>query len=159
MAKNDSPLVFDETGTIVIGCDESASNVIIPGRVKHISYCAFRECASLVSIMVAEDNPCFTSVDGVLFDKEKKRIVKFPAGKKAKTYSIPEGVTSIDYFAFCKCISLVTIKIPNSVTSIGPCAFCDCTSLITIEIPNSVTCISERKKRARSENTCVRQRT
>ena len=51
---------------------------------------------------------------------------------------IPDGVTKINFDAFSRCYSLVSIKIPNSVTEIGIWAFQYCTSLTSIEIPNGV---------------------
>ena len=56
---------------------------------------------------------------------------------------IPEGVTSIGYFAFCDCASLTSVTIPNSVKSIEYGAFRECTSLTSIIIPDSVTNIDE----------------
>jgi len=57
---------------------------------------------------------------------------------------LPNGVTSIENYAFYSCTSLASIDIPNSVTSIGEQAFVDCTSLASIDIPNSVTSIGEQ---------------
>ena len=56
-------------------------------------------------------------------------------------FTIPDGVTSIDNWAFHGCASLTTVHIPNSMTSIGLGAFEDCTGLTTVDIPNSVTSI------------------
>ena len=60
---------------------------------------------------------------------------------RLKSIEIPYSVTSIGYYAFSNCDSLTSIVIPNSVTSIGDCAFYDCDSLTSIVIPNSVTSI------------------
>jgi hypothetical protein len=54
---------------------------------------------------------------------------------------IPEGVTSIGWYAFYNCSSLTSINIPESVTSIGWSAFSGCSSLTSITIPESVTSI------------------
>ncbi len=55
--------------------------------------------------------------------------------------TIPNSVTSIEYYAFSNCSSLTSITIPNSVTSIGMSAFRGCSGLTSITIPNSVTSI------------------
>jgi len=55
--------------------------------------------------------------------------------------TLPDSVTSIDYFAFSGCSSLTSISIPDSVTSIGSFAFEGCYSLTSITLPDSVTSI------------------
>jgi len=55
--------------------------------------------------------------------------------------NIPEGVTSIERYAFSECRGLKSITIPNSVTSIGMYAFSYCMGLKSITIPDSVTSI------------------
>ena len=56
---------------------------------------------------------------------------------------IPEGTTSIGFYAFAYCLSLASIIIPDGVTSIGSGAFAFCTSLTSITIPDSVTSIDD----------------
>ncbi|WP_276692298.1 leucine-rich repeat domain-containing protein, partial [Ruminococcus callidus] len=64
--------------------------------------------------------------------------------KSLTSITIPDGVTSIGYEAFCGCKSLTSITIPDGVTSIGHCAFYGCKSLTSITIPDSVTSIGYR---------------
>ena len=61
--------------------------------------------------------------------------------KGKKSFTIPDGVTSIGYEAFLGCESLKKITIPNSVMSISKSAFQGCKNLKSIKIPNSVTSI------------------
>ena len=60
-----------------------------------------------------------------------------------KYVTLPDGLTSIGYYAFYDCESLTSITIPNSVTSIGGGAFSGCKGLTSITIPNSVTSIGD----------------
>ncbi len=119
-------------------------SIKIPASVTSIEYYPFNNCTSLTSINVDSSNQYFASVNGVLFNKEKEKIVKYPEGKIEKVYTIPSSVTSIEDFAFNNCTSLTSIEIPSSVTSIGGGAFNGCTSLTSIEIPSSVTEIKYR---------------
>ena len=119
----------------------SLTNITIPDSVTSIGNYVFDECNSLTSINVSDNNKNYCSVSGVLFNKDKTEIIRYPSGKKDISYTIPEGVTSIGERAFGWCGSLTSITIPNSVTSIGVSAFYDCRSLTSIEIPNSVTSI------------------
>ena len=157
-------------GTVTItDCDESAQGTItIPSQidgkpVTSIGYMAFRFCDSLTSITIPNSvtstfrgfdgcekltqinvdtaNTVYSSVNGVLFSKDKTELIKYPEGKADTSYAIPNGVTSIGYWAFYDCYSLTSITIPDSVTSIGTMAFEDCSSLTSITIPDSVTSI------------------
>ena len=87
-------------------------------------------------------NSVYSSVDGVLFNKNQTTLIQCPGGK-AGSYTIPNSVTSIGDCAFVDCTSLTSVTIPNSVTSIGDEAFSGCTSLTNVTIPNSVTSIGD----------------
>jgi hypothetical protein len=116
---------------------------------------AFVSCDSLTSIKVSSDNPSFIDIDGVLYNKDKTRLICVPQGKDVKQYTIPDSVTCIGGGAFFGCSSLNSIDIPNSVTRIEYYAFCDCSSLTSIVIPNSVTSIGNDAFRGCSSLTSI----
>ena len=89
-------------------------------------------CSSLTNINVSDNNKNYSSIDGVLFNKDKTEIIKYPEGKESKSYKIPNSVTSIGNWAFSGCSSLTNITIPEGVTSIGNYAFERCSSLTNI---------------------------
>ena len=117
----------------------SLKSITIPDSVTSIGESAFDSCSNLTAIDVEVGNNNYTSVNGVLFNKDKTELICYPAGKTDKSYTIPNSVTSIDYQAFTYCTSLKSITIPDSVTSIGEFAFEYCKSLTSITIPNSAT--------------------
>ena len=121
----------------------SLISITIPNSVTDIGRSAFSGCTSLTAIDVEVGNNNYTSVNGVLFNKDKTELICYPAGKTDKSYNIPNGVTSIGDYAFEDCTSLTSITIPDSVTSIGDSAFEDCSSLTSITIPDSVTSIGD----------------
>ena len=124
-----------------ISCFNSLTSIDIPCSVKYIGYDIFSGGYSLTNISVAEDNTAYCSVDGILFNKDKTKLIKYPAKKTDASYSIPDSVTSIGYAAFCHCMSLTSVTIPDSVTDIDAIAFAGCTNLTSIRIPDSVKSI------------------
>lgn len=115
------------------GCT-SLTSITIPRSVVYIGNSVFRCCENLTSIDVDSNNSFYCSVDGVLFNKNMTNLHTYPAGKEGTSYTIPHGVTSINWEAFCECISLTSINIPDSVTSIDIWAFYGCAGLTSIAI-------------------------
>ena len=137
-----------KTGVISIGnyafawC-ENLTNVTIPSGVTNIGNFAFNDCYGLVSITVDNQNQYYCSIDGNLFDKNKKTLIQYAIGKQDSQYIIPNGVTGIGNGAFESCESLTSVTIPNSVTSIGDGAFSGCNNITSVTIPDSVKSIGE----------------
>ena len=121
-------------------CDKIKS-ITIPDNVTNIGEYAFYGCTSLEKINVATGNKKYVSVNGILFSKDKTKIVCYPANKSGTSYSIPNSVKIIGSAAFCSCSHLKNITIPDSVTSIEHHAFSDCISLTSITIPDGIKTI------------------
>ena len=121
----------------------SLTSVTIGNSVTSIGVRAFNGCKKLTQINVDKANTTYSSVNGVLFNKDKTELIRYPEGKADTSYSIPDSVTSIGYGAFRYCTSLKSITIPDSVTSIEWYAFGNCSSLKSITIPDSVTSIDD----------------
>lgn len=88
----------------------------------------------LKSVTVAEENPVFSSADGVLFNKDKTVLEYYPVARVAETYTVPEGVQKIADYAFDDS-PLASVKLPNTLKSIGSWAFNHCVALTEIVIP------------------------
>lgn len=170
---NCTGLTSIEIGNNVISIDyyafsncRSLSNVVIGSGLSYLGWEPFDECTALKNIEVDKNNNCYSSVDGVLFNKDVTEMVIFPKSKEVTEYTVPNGVISIGYLlsdctnlvsvtlpesitelyysAFSGCTSLKNISLPDNLREIPPYAFSGCTNLESITIPESVTYIGAR---------------
>ena len=118
------------------GCT-GLTSITIPSSVTKIGGGAFSGCKALTEIKVDAGNKNYSSEDGVLYNKDKTKILHCPEGKTSIT--IPNSETEIGEGAFSGCTGLTSITIPSSVTKIGDFAFSGCSGLTSITIPDSVT--------------------
>jgi hypothetical protein len=138
------------------GCSSLAS-ISIPKDITYIGKGAFSVCQSLDAIDIDKDNQYYSSVDGVLYSKDQKTILIYPAGKMA-AFTIPATVTSIaegafyranltsltvlasmdqiDSNAFYGCNMLTSVTISANIDQIGEDAFEECTRLTSVVLPD-----------------------
>ena len=125
------------------------TEIVIPAGVTNIEDGAFNGCFSLKSITVNPGNPAYFSMDGVLYDKNRTRLLQYPGGK-AGAYIIPKGATIIAHLALWNCPHLTSVTMPEGVTSIGDEEFAACCNLVAVILPASVTNIGQN-----AFNSCV----
>ena len=117
-------------------CD-SLEAVILGSSLNSLGNAVFDGCSSLYRIDVDPLNETYSSADGILFNKSKTELIKYPVGRSGE-YDIPGSVEIIGIRAFRYCTYLTSVTIPDSVTSIHGNAFEGCTSLTSVVIPDSV---------------------
>lgn len=111
----------------------------VSSNLEFIGNYAFNGCSSLTKIEVSSDNPYYMSENGILFSKDKKVLVQYPAGKKDTSYTVPDGVEEIGLGAFESNLNITNVKLPDSVTTISRDAFNYAKNLEKINITDSVT--------------------
>ncbi|HVM50219.1 MAG TPA: leucine-rich repeat protein [Candidatus Acidoferrum sp.] len=132
-------ILFDKTqGALVAYPGGKAGNYTIGAGVTNVGTGAFLGCAGLPAILVDSNNPAYSSLDGVLFDKAQTTLIAYPAGKIGD-YTVPTGVTVLGVYGFSSCRGLTNVTLQDGITSIGNSAFYSCTRLASITIPDSVT--------------------
>ena len=98
----------------------------------------FEKSNNLEYVEVDKNNLHFKSIDGVLYSKDGKTIIKYPPCKIGESFDIPEEVVVIGDFAFSDVVNLKNITIPDGVKTIGEGAFYKGASLKAVSIPNGI---------------------
>ena len=121
------------------------TDITISEGVESIDEAALSGANYLERIDVVEENNCFSSIDGILFNKDITTILVYPREKKDITvYAVPDTVTEIGGLAFNGCDFLEEISLPDNLKTIGDCAFYWCSKITQIQIPDTVTEIGDR---------------
>ena len=127
----------------------------------------FAFCENLEEIYVAEGNKAYKSDGNCVMRREDNTLVvgckasKIPSytehigrfafqGAALESVALPEGVTSIEDYAFAHNDRLKEITLPQSLTSIGKYAFLWCAALESIALPDGVTSVGDN-----AFSTCI----
>ncbi|MDE7162476.1 MAG: leucine-rich repeat protein [Clostridia bacterium] len=116
----------------------SLKSISIPASVTTIDTSSIAYCNNLERIDVAEDNPEFTSVDGIVYNKSVTENVFVPYGIKG-VVTIPETMTKISDYMFNNRKEITGVKMHDGVTAIGESAFWGCERIHSITIPENMT--------------------
>ncbi len=134
-------LLLGDDGTVLVMCAD-AKTIKIPATVTEITKGAFASCTSLESIDVDDDNTEFFSDEfGVLYNKDKTMLIRYPDESERESYIIPETVVVIWDSAFEDSDNLTSMIIPDSVVTIGESAFEDCDGIVTLKLSNNLATI------------------
>lgn len=95
-------------------------------------------CDQLKNVTVSDSNPYFTSVNGVLYTKDKKTLVVFPTGRTG-AYSVVDGTEVIGPSAFAF-TNITAVELPNSLTTLSMNSFY-ASNVKNIVVPPKVTTI------------------
>src|SRR5215469_626263 len=114
----------------------SLTNVTVPASVAQIQNFAFLGCPLLDNMAVDPQNAFYSSLNGVLFDKNQTLLIQCPETKTG-TYTIPDTVSFIGSEAFYGCGGLTNVVLGGLVSSIstgGGDMFFSCTNLADITV-------------------------
>lgn len=117
---------------------EKLRKINIGCGLKSLGDYVFKDCTSLEEINVDENNMYFSSMNGVLFDKNQTTLRVYPMGSARTAYTIPDTVKNINYYAFLKAMNLKSVTIPDNVEIIAELAFAHCSDLSDINIGKGV---------------------
>ena len=110
-------------GDVVTSIDDKAffensriKAIQIPSTVMNIGEMAFGGCSALVYISLDQNNKVYTDLGGVLYSKDKSRLICFPSACGAAEIFISVNVTEISAMAFYSTPSLKSIKYGGTLT-------------------------------------------
>lgn len=117
----------------------AATSITLPSSILSIGTSAFRGCTSLTSVTI-ENNPRYTSVDGILYTAALDTIICYPSGREEEDIVIPDHVTVVAAGAYADNTHIKSLQVPENVTKIVSTAFTGCDSLtkLTIASPSIV---------------------
>jgi hypothetical protein len=121
----------------------SLETIRFPSTLTDFDVYGFGYISSFASFIVDERNPVFSSSSGVLFNKNKTALIKYPCAREGRSFAVPAGVERIEDEAFVYSEKLVALTLPNGVIFIGNSAFAGCRGLTAISIPPGLIFIGD----------------
>lgn len=125
------------------GDSKTLEYVELPANVEYISSGAFDSSVAITEYAISANNPYYTCVDGVLYNKDKTSILAYPAGRSG-AFTIPKSVVTIGSQAFYKCYKLTSVKMYNNVLSIDSHAFDSCWNMSSIKLSDNLQVLGYR---------------
>lgn len=117
------------------GAFSYSETIVIPDSITNVLE---NPSAAVYKIVVSPEHPTLATIDGVLFNKEYKRLLYYPNFSKADTtYNIPKGIREIADRAFSSDDNLQTVTIPDTVTRIDGNPFFNCTGITKLSISST----------------------
>lgn len=127
-------------GENAIGSSMLAIEVVdIPAGIVFIDPSAFADNNTITSFTVSGSNSNYKSEKGIIYSKDGKSLLHYPAGRADETYSVKEGIETVGDYAFSNNEKITKIKIPDSVTLIGAHSFEKCDKLYSVNLPDGIT--------------------
>lgn len=113
----------------------SLKRLELPVTVRKIN---IAKMETLQEVVVDDADPDYSTVDGMLLNKDKTRLLSVPRGREDKKLVVPDGIEVIKENACSHHTHIEELIIPDSTTSIEKEAFNSCSSLHVVHLGNSV---------------------
>lgn len=121
-----------------------ASNTVVLDINTEIDFSLFDHRTHFIqNIEVTEGNPYYKSIDGVVYSKDGKKLIKFSPVRRCYDFKIPEGIEEIDTHAFDWNKHIHGIQLPETLKNLKAGTFTTCEKLSTIYIPSTMEYIED----------------
>jgi hypothetical protein len=142
LTKLDLPDTVTKIGSNAFANCTGLTSITLPKSLTEIASTMFSGCTGIANINVSEENATYSSVDGVVFSKDKKTLVLYPVAHGA-TYIVPEGTEIIESSVFNNNTQITKVTLPSTLKTIKTSAFEGCSALTSINLPSSLTSIED----------------
>ena len=146
-SQNLKKLTFSSSSKLELISHEAFANLsnleklTLPKSVKKLGSNLFKNTTSLKHVDVEEGNESFASIDGVLFSKDKTKLIYYPSKKNDESYKTPKETKELTSYSFDKNSYLKRLELNDGLEKIGTFAFEDAIKLEEISLPNSLETI------------------
>ena len=110
-------------------CTSCTGEIYIPASAATLGTYAFSYVYGATGIVVADGNPNYVSVDGVLFTKDMTCLLNYPLGNTRTMYTVPESVTLLYCTSFADS-TVDTLVVPSRTIRAMGYTFAYCTMTI-----------------------------
>ena len=148
--KDDEEFYIPDTVTRISYClgNDYIKRIHIPSSLTNLATygwdraIAVSGLPSLEEIFVDENNAEFCSVDGVLYSKDKTKLMYYPPHKESDVFNIPDTVTGFGKYAFANNPKIKSVVVPDGVSDISD-VFSGCANIEAVTLPKNLKIIGE----------------
>ena len=115
----------------------------LPDSLTTVGENPFQRCDLLTDIRISPDHSVLEMKDSVLFSRTDHRLISYPTGAEAESYTVPEGTEIIGANAFSDHEFLYSVTFPEGLKEVGYGAFSSCKGLTEIILPDSIETLGE----------------
>ena len=115
-----------------------AGSVTVPASLESLGGGVFGACHALTEIKVESGNKIYADIDGVVYTKDGKTAVAYPAGNPAENYTVLDGTQKIGVAAFYGSWNLRGVTVPAGVDEFYEYAFFDCEKVYGYSLPDTL---------------------
>ena len=130
---------LEEIGEDAFGFCTKIKTVNLGDRVSNIGYSAFNNCNKLSYFFVSEANQSYAAVDGILYDKNKSKLIRCPEGYDSDLVNVYTTVEILSPWCFSRCINVVDIILPRSLKKVLAFAFNDCHNILSLTLGDEIS--------------------
>lgn len=108
------PNTVTTIGGVAFACDRGPASITVPNSITYMDAGIFAEAYGLENIYVYSDNPNYTTINGVLYNKSMTKLIKYPCNKQDDIYTLPTTIRIIGESAFAQGAMPFELVVPST---------------------------------------------